>query len=719
MTKSNKTLFTLLESGWEDESFGPPLTLEPIVDEATESVVEPPTVGIDRYEKRTLLGQGGMGAVHEAYDTVLHRPVATKSLHEEVSVTSPLWKRFYREAQITAQLGHPSIVPVYSIEFTEAQQPLMIMKRIQGVTLEDYIEECKECTETPIPTLYRLEQRLEILIKICDAMHYAHVKGVIHRDLKPENIMVGAFEDVYVMDWGVATPTQNSMTLDPYEEEVLKDASLDVQDLGINTIHGQVIGTPRYMAPEQARGELDIVGPVADQYAIGMMLYELVMLKEGRPGRTVVELLDKAIAGSRPWNLEGLDARLAAIILKATSPNIEERYESMRFLAQDLRLFLRDKAVKALQEPWSMKLWRRIRKHPLQLALGISILFAIAGAVTITSLWSALDAISQTSKHERVTTHLLSEISSQTQELDHSFSDVQRSVQRLAVRLESLYTLSSSMLVESACQDYRTLRDVEGTRQHPQYQTNWINTSTPVCLVPDSVEPSKAGLGMWLSSAMTPYLMSEHQGQGVDRESFDESFWKNETLNPIQWSYVGFSDGVLLNYPGVDQFGEGYDPRLRPWYISGKEFTSPTCGEPYPDASGSGYLLPCNQRVNKPNGELLAVVGLDFLVDSVLEDLELQKPSHVKEIFLLNRKGEVLFSSQDKGKQVASLRKQDNNRSKETKPFAQSRVVAAVQKAQRQGLVKDRTTIYVFSRLQFVPWTLVYALDQSMWDIEV
>ena len=366
-----------------------------------------------------------------------------------------------------------------------------------------------------------------------------------------------------------------------------------------------------------------------------------------------------------------------------------------------------------------MKLWRRIRKHPLQLALGISILFAIGGAITITSLWSALDAISQTSKHERVTTHLLSEISSQTQELDHSFSDVQRSVQRLAVRLESLYTLSSSMLVESACQDYRTLRDVEGTRQHPQYQTNWINTSTPVCLVPDSVEPSKAGLGMWLSSAMTPYLMSEHQGQGVDRESFDESFWKNETLNPIQWSYVGFSDGVLLNYPGVDQFGEGYDPRLRPWYISGKEFTSPTCGEPYPDASGSGYLLPCNQRVNKPNGELLAVVGLDFLVDSVLEDLELQKPSHVKEIFLLNRKGEVLFSSQDKGKQVASLRKQDNNRSKETKPFAQSRVVAAVQKAQRQGLVKDRTTIYVFSRLQFVPWTLVYALDQSMWDIEV
>lgn len=714
--EDNRTLFTLLNGGWESDPLASTITLTPIVDEVTETTVEKPSVGIDRYEKRSLLGRGGMGAVHEAYDTVLQRPVATKSLHDTVSVTSPLWKRFYREAQITAQLGHPSIVPVYSIEFTDEQQPLMIMKRIQGVTLEDYIEECKECEQRPLPLLYRLEQRLEILIKVCDAMHYAHVKGVIHRDLKPENVMVGAFEDVYVMDWGVATPLKSSMTLDPYEEEVLKDASLDVQDLGINTIHGQVIGTPRYMAPEQARGELENVGAAADQYAIGMMLFELVMLTEARPGFKVLELLDRAMAGTREWDLEAVDPRLAAIIMKATEPQIEDRYDTMRQLAQDLRLFLRDQAVKALIEPTSMKVWRRIRQHPLQLALGISAVFAVAGLITITSLWSALQAISQTSQHERVTTHLLNQISDQTQDLDRSFSDVQRSVQRLAVRLESLYTLSSSMLVQNLCVDYRSLTELDSTKQHPRYQDNWINIETPVCLVPETVGRETAGEGLWLSSAMTPYIIQEYQGE--EAASFAENFWKEDFLHPIQWSYVGFADGVLLNYPGVAQFGEGYDPRLRPWFIEGQKFIEPTCGEPYPDASGSGYLLPCNQRVSKPNGDLLGVVGLDFLVDSVLNELELKQPEQVQQVFLLNRKGEVLFSSADKGQQVGSLKHQDQNRSKDTSLFKQSQVVAAVQDKQKQGLIKDRHTVYVFSRLQFVPWTLVYAFEDSIWELE-
>ena len=712
----SKTLFTLLDGGWSDTGVGDTVTLTPIVNDSEEALVAPPSVGIDRYDKRQLLGEGGMGAVHEAYDNVLHRPVATKSLHEEVSVRSPLWKRFYREAQITAQLGHPSIVPVYSIEFTDKQQPLMIMKRIQGVTLEDYIEECRECEEDPLPLLYRLEQRLEIVIKVCDAMHYAHVKGVIHRDIKPENIMVGAFEDVYVMDWGVATPIRDSMTLDPYEEEVLKDASLDVEDLGLKTIQGQVIGTPRYMAPEQARGDLQQVGTAADQYAVGMMLFEMIMLKEGREGFNVLVLLDKAINGTRTWDLDALDPRLAAILLKTTAPKIEDRYDSMRSLAQDLRLFLRDQAVNALPEPPSMRLWRRIRERPLQLVLGISIIFTVGSTITVASLWSALQAIARTSEHERITTNLLAQTSVQSQRLDRSFSDVQRSVQRLAVRLESLYTLSSAMLVEDACPDYHTLREVDGTAQNHQYQDNWINIDTPVCLIPDGVEKNTVGQGLWLSSAMTPYLMEEYQSVYSSLEEFRTTFWSEESRYPIQWGYIGFVDGVLLNYPGVAQFGEGYDPRLRPWFVNGQTYLEPKCGEPYPDASGSGYLLPCNQRVETQEGELLAVIGLDFLVDSVLEELETQQPKEVTQVFLLNNKGDVLFSSLDKGEQVDSLKRQDKNRAKDTIRFQQSRVVAAIQNSKKQGLIKDQHRVYVFSKLQFVPWTLVYVFEESIWD---
>ena len=140
-----KTLFTLVggSKSTSGDMSEDALTLSPFLLDLEDKEAPTPSIGVERYQKRSLLGQGGMGAVHEAYDTVLHRPVATKSLHEEVPTSSPLWKRFYREAQITAQLAHPSIVPVYSIEFTDEQQPLMIMKRILGITLEDYIEDCK------------------------------------------------------------------------------------------------------------------------------------------------------------------------------------------------------------------------------------------------------------------------------------------------------------------------------------------------------------------------------------------------------------------------------------------------------------------------------------------------------------------------------------------------------------------------------------------------
>ena len=712
----SKTLFTLWGSIYDDDEYEITVDLEEvgIRDDLLEGLTFPVT-DMSRYERRAILGKGGMGAVYEAYDTVLHRHVATKVLHEDVPRESTLWKRFYREAQITAQLTHPSIAPVYSIEFNDRHQPLLIMKRIQGITLETYIEECKTFHDQRLPLLYRLEQRLEILIKICDAMHYSHVKGVIHRDIKPENIMVGSFQEVYVMDWGVATPIGKQV--DPYEEEVLQEASLDVESLGFETSYGQIIGTPRYMAPEQAWGDSEEVGAASDQYAIGMMLYELVTLEVARPGDTVVKILDQAQKGLLFWgDLKGVDPRLVAIMRKATSAQVEDRYTSTHVFAQDLRRYLRDQSVSAMPEVALMRIWRRIRQHPTQLALTVSILFTIGAVITIGSLWSALSSAFETARHDKVTTSLLNQISVQTQMLDMSFADVQRRVQRLAVRLESLHTLSSSLLVEEACLDYKQLSNHPSIRPHPLYDNQSISVEQSVCLVPSTSDLQSAGVGLWLSSAMTPYVKKEF----FDTQSPDD-FWSDTYKHAIQWSYVGFEDGVLLNFPGVGQFGEGYDPRKRPWYVSGKNMEEPGCGDPYPDASGTGYLLPCNQRVMTADGEILGVVGLDFLVDSVLKKLELHQPRDVEKIYLLDRQGDVLFSSLDKGAVIESLKLSDQNRSKDTTRFNESRVVAAIQNQQSQGILEDGQTVFVFARLQFVPWTLVYTFDRSIWrtaDVE-
>ena len=707
----SKTLLTLWGNTDTDLGYDTTINLEEVGVRSEVHLAEEafPVTDVSRYERHAVLGKGGMGAVYEAYDTVLHRHVATKALHDDVPKESSLWKRFYREAQITAQLAHPSIVPVYSIEFNEQHQPLLIMKRIQGVTLEAYLDECRKYLDTKPPLMYRLEQRLEILIKICDAMHYSHTKGVIHRDLKPENIMVGAFEDVYVMDWGVATPIGKQ--IDPFEEEVLQEASLDVESLGFETSYGQIIGTPRYMAPEQAMGNSEDIGASSDQYAIGMILYELVTLKIARPGKTVLSLLDMAQRGYLPWGeLSEVDPRLVAIMRKATSVKPDERYVSTRLLAQDLRRFLRDQSVYALSESVLMHRWRRLRQHPTQLALGISILFTIGAVITIGSLWSALSTAFESARHDRVTTLLLNQINTQTQTLDMSFADVQRRVQRLAVRLESLHTLSSALLVEEGCLDYAVLDEHASAKAHLAYNNQLISIEKPVCLVSDSVELKTAGQGMWLASAMTPYIKKEF----FDQQNPSE-FWSEDYPHNIQWSYVGFEDGVLLNYPGVGQFGEGYDPRERPWYTFGKEMAEPGCGEPYPDASGTGYLLPCNQRVMTSEGELLGVVGLDFLVDSVLVQLEQHQPNDVQTMYLLDRNGDVLFSSLDKGATIEKLKATDKNRSKEKVRFSEVRVVAAVQKKQHQGILDDGKNVYVFARMQFVPWTLVYELNHSIW----
>ena len=233
--------------------------------------------------------------------------------------------------------------------------------------------------------------------------------------------------------------------------------------------------------------------------------------------------------------------------------------------------------------------------------------------ITIFSLWSALSTVAESARHERITSHLLNQISVQKQLLDRTFADVQHRVQRLAVRLESLHTLSSELLVEESCLNYQMLMNHPSAKIHPRYGNSYVSVDKTVCLIPDTVDPNTAGEGLWLSSALSPYLKNEFWGEG----GMPSDFWKEQSSHPIQWGYAGFVDGTLLNYPGVHQFGEGYDPRQRPWYISGVERVNPGCGDPYPDASASGYLLPCNQRVLGSNGELLGVVGLDFLLDSL------------------------------------------------------------------------------------------------------
>ncbi|MDD9941084.1 MAG: protein kinase [Myxococcales bacterium] len=270
------------------------------------------------------LGRGGMGHVHPATDRNLLRPVALKRLDKRFTHTQFYRDGFIAEAQITGQLEHPNIVPVHELSIDPGGVPYFTMKLVHGTGLDHWL------TQRAPGTTDRLQEGLEIFIKVCDAIAYAHHRGVIHRDIKPENIMVADFGQVYVMDWGLARLTR------------LAPAS--GQGAQMNT--PGAVGTGDYMAPEQARGNPQDMDERTDVFGLGAVLYEIVsgkrpygdhfdrkvIVERARDGRVVS--IDEATAEI------GVSKRLRQIVAKAISVNPDERYQSVQAMKEEVRAFL-------------------------------------------------------------------------------------------------------------------------------------------------------------------------------------------------------------------------------------------------------------------------------------------------------------------------------------------------------------------------------------------
>jgi tetratricopeptide (TPR) repeat protein len=255
----------------------------------------------DRYELEEEIGRGGMGAVVRARDPDLNRTLAVKVLREDHRGRIDLERRFLEEAQLTGQLQHPGIPPVHEIGRLEDGRPFFAMKLIDGRTLAELLRE----RSSPAEYLPRF---LGIFEQICQAVGYAHSKGVIHRDLKPGNVMVGAFGEVQVMDWGFAKVHRADPDPETAATEEVSAIATARAGAGDSTQAGQVMGTPAYMAPEQARGEIGCLEQRSDVFGLGAILCFILTGRPPYTGASPHEVRRQAEAG----RLEEAFARLEA-----------------------------------------------------------------------------------------------------------------------------------------------------------------------------------------------------------------------------------------------------------------------------------------------------------------------------------------------------------------------------------------------------------------------
>jgi len=313
------------------------------------------------------IGRGGMGVVVGIVDQDVRRKVAMKVMHPSDRPDVSQIKRFVEEAQVTGQLEHPNIVPVHEIGIDEESNIYFTMKLVQGENLDHIISKIAK-GDQEYKRKYSLGTLIQIFMKVCDGLGYAHSKGVLHRDLKPENVMIGDFGEVLLMDWGIAKilgqedapATESPIPLDKPPDKTDKT---DKADADFHTVEGSIMGTPSYLPPEQAKGAISELDERSDVFSLGGILYKILTYKSPYEGDNIYQKLWKAGEYKLvPPDLRAPDNQippeLNAICMKAMARGKEERYAYALELKKDLQLYLDGKSVSAKKD----SLFVRIKK---------------------------------------------------------------------------------------------------------------------------------------------------------------------------------------------------------------------------------------------------------------------------------------------------------------------------------------------------------------------
>ena len=332
--------------------------------------------GSGRYDEQGTIGKGGMGEIVLCVEQNTRREVAMKRMLPTAAGHAKHRARFVEEAQVTAQLEHPNIVPVHELGRDEQGAIYFTMKLVKGRSLAEILTASRDGEES-----HSLGEMLQMFLKVCDGVAFAHSRGVVHRDLKPANIMVGDFGEVLVMDWGIARILGRDEAVD---EDTVQSNRQDASLPALNTMAGAIMGSPSYMPPEQAAGEIDKIDHRSDIYSLGAILYTILTLKCPVEGADARAILDTVITGDidapeRRTPGREIPRELSAVAMKCLARFRGKRYQSVPDLQRDVSLYLEGRSVSAAPDTFARTLVKLVKRNkPVSVSVAAAAVILIA-----------------------------------------------------------------------------------------------------------------------------------------------------------------------------------------------------------------------------------------------------------------------------------------------------------------------------------------------------
>ena len=369
---------------------------KPSQEEATSPTSVPDSIDqsthASRFEVLSRYEEGGLGEVLIAYDRQLRREVAIKQIKPRWQSNEEARQRFVQEAEVTGKLEHPGVVPVYAMGTWDDGRDYYAMRFIEGDTLGEVIDRYHEARKRDDPDQRReLRNLLNRFVDVCNTIDYAHSKNVLHRDIKPSNIMVGPYGETLVLDWGLAklldVAVDESMT-----SELLGDLRDRASGSGSTpTQVGGRVGTPQYMSPEQASGELDEIGIRTDIYLLGATLYQILTGQPPHQEESISRLLANVSSGilTLPREVDSNVPRaLEAICCKAMQTDAVDRYGSAALLAADVEGWLADAPIAVHKDSMTVRFTRWVRRHRTAAAsVAVAAVLLTVGSVAGSLFW--------------------------------------------------------------------------------------------------------------------------------------------------------------------------------------------------------------------------------------------------------------------------------------------------------------------------------------------